>query len=91
MRFVEDVTLDLARRTLELVEKTDDDTIVDKVADALGASSQLAEESFMTAVRVLRAEKRARQLLLSLTPKPAPPPRQAIAQQPAAPQPKKAE
>ena len=37
MKFVEDVTLDLARRTLELVEKTDDDTIVDKVADALGA------------------------------------------------------
>lgn len=88
VQFVEEVALRLARETLELVKQTDDDTIVDKVADALGASSQLAEENFMTAVRVLRAEDRAQKLLQSIAAKSAPRPAPPPARPAAAPQPK---
>jgi len=36
---------------------------VQRIADMMGASSQTLEEVFLTAVRVRRAEKRARDLL----------------------------
>jgi len=63
MQFVEDISLDLAKKAIAVSKELDDDTVIDKVANALGASSQLAEESFMTSVRVLKAEARARALL----------------------------
>ena len=63
MKFVEDIALDLAKKAIAVSRELDDDTVVDKIAEALGASSQLAEEAFMTSVRVLRAETRARKLL----------------------------
>ncbi len=42
---------------------TGDEKIVQTIANIMGASSQTLEESFLTAVRVRRAEKRARELL----------------------------
>jgi len=40
-----------------------DEKIVQNIANIMGASSQTLEEAFLTAVRVRRAEKRARELL----------------------------
>lgn len=42
---------------------TGDMKIVQNIAEIMGASSQTLEEAFLTAVRVRRAEKRARELL----------------------------
>lgn len=40
-----------------------DDKIVEQVGEILGASSQSLQETYLTSVRVRRAEKRARELL----------------------------
>ena len=40
-----------------------DEKIVPAIAEVLGASSQTLQEAFLTAVRVRRAETRARELL----------------------------
>lgn len=40
-----------------------DEKIVDRIGEVLGASSQTLEEAFLTAIRVRRAEKRARKML----------------------------
>ncbi len=42
---------------------TGDEKIVQVIAEIMGASSQTLEEAFLTAIRVRRAEKRARELL----------------------------
>ena len=45
-------------------EYTDNTKIVEQIGEILGASSQTLEEAYLlTAVRVRRAEKRARELL----------------------------
>ena len=71
MQFVEDIALDLAKKAIAVSKELDDETVIDKVAEALGASSQLAEENFMTSVRVLRAEARARGMLKDMARKAA--------------------
>ena len=48
---------------MEIINATDNDDIVNEVASALGGYSQTLEESFMTAIRVRRAEQRARSIL----------------------------
>ncbi|MDW4497847.1 hypothetical protein R5H30_07635 [Sulfitobacter sp. D35] len=63
MGVTEDIADDLARETLKIIEATGDDAIVKQVADTIGGSSQTMEEAYLTAVRVRRAEKRARELL----------------------------
>ena len=40
-----------------------DEKIVQQIADIMGATSQSLEEAYLTAIRVRRAEKRARELL----------------------------
>lgn len=40
-----------------------DDKIVEQVGEILGASSQSLQETYLTSVRVRRAEKRAREML----------------------------
>jgi hypothetical protein len=62
MSVLEDLADGLARDALAL-ERDEDDKLVDKIAIAIGASSQTLEEAYLTAIRVRRAEKRARALI----------------------------
>lgn len=66
MGIVEDVADELATQSLVIINATGDDAFVAKVAEAIGGSSQTMEEAYLTAVRVRRAEQRARKLLDSL-------------------------
>jgi len=63
MGIVEDVADELALESLKFINATGDDSFVKQVADTIGGSSQTMEEAYLTAVRVRRAEQRARQLL----------------------------
>ncbi len=62
MRLLEDLADGLARDALEL-QRDEDDKLVDDIGAAIGASSQTLEEAYLTAIRVRRAEKRARALI----------------------------
>lgn len=63
MGIVEDVADELALESLKIINATGDDSFVKRVADTIGGSSQTMEEAYLTAVRVRRAEQRARKLL----------------------------
>lgn len=63
MGIVEDVADELAMETLKIIRATGDDACVQKIADSIGGSSQTMEEAFLTAVRVRRAEERARAII----------------------------
>ena len=63
MGIVEDVADELAVESLKIINATGDDAFVKQVADTIGGSSQTMEEAYLTAVRVRRAEQRARELL----------------------------
>jgi len=54
---------ELADMALLEEKLNNDEKIVDKIGEVLGASSQTLEESFMTSIRVRRAERRARKML----------------------------
>ncbi len=58
-----DVADELARKALEIWEKTGDEDIFDEVTQIIGTSSQTLEEAFKTSVRVRRAENRALRML----------------------------
>lgn len=58
--YVEHVAGELADLALADAAASNDDTIVDVISEMIGASSQTLQEAFMTAVRVRRAEARAR-------------------------------
>lgn len=66
MGIVEDVADELALESLKIINATGDDAFVQKVADTIGGSSQTMEEAYLTAVRVRRAEQRAREFLKQL-------------------------
>ena len=63
MSLLEDVSANLARRAMELIVKTGDDTIEKRLADEIGASSPTLQENFLTAMRMLKAERRGLLLL----------------------------
>ena len=63
MSYVDDVALELAQLALADAARTGDEKIVDQIGELLGASSQTLQESYLTFVRVRRAETRARQIL----------------------------
>ena len=65
MSYVDDVALELAQLALADAARTGDEKIVAQVGEILGASSQTLQESYLTFVRVRRAEERARNLLKS--------------------------
>ncbi|MGO4917011.1 hypothetical protein [Pseudogemmobacter sp. W21_MBD1_M6] len=54
---------ELAVEAIEIAKRTGDDLLVDQIAEVVGASSSTLQEAFMTAVRVRRAEERARAIL----------------------------
>jgi hypothetical protein len=60
MGLLDDMADELAQLALEDEARSGDDQIVRKVAEILGASSQTLQEAFNTAIRVRRAEARAR-------------------------------
>lgn len=61
--YVEKIAGELAELALADERRSEDDRIVDDISEIVGASSQTLQEAFLTAVRVRRAERRARQLL----------------------------
>ena len=63
MGIVEDVADELALESLKIINATGDDAFVQRIADTIGGSSQTMEEAYLTAVRVRRAEARAREIL----------------------------
>ena len=66
MGIVEDVADELAVESLKIINATGDDAFVNRIAETIGGSSQTMEEAYLTAVRVRRAEQRARELLQTL-------------------------
>ncbi|MGX0978020.1 NH3-dependent NAD+ synthetase [Roseovarius sp. MBR-51] len=64
MGVTEDLADELARDVIKAIEATGDETIIIDIQNILGATSQTAEEAFLTAVRVRRANIKARALLL---------------------------
>lgn len=63
MQILEDLADELAREVMLIVEVTEDLELEKQVSDILGTSSQTLQEAFLTAMRVRKAEKRARALL----------------------------
>ncbi len=66
MAVMDDICDDLAMKALDLEEKTGDEDSIMKIAASLGNSSPTMEETFLTAVRIRRAERRARALLADM-------------------------
>lgn len=66
MGIVEDVADELALESLKIIQATGDDAFVQKVAETIGSSSQTMQEAYLTAIRVRRAETRARVMLKDL-------------------------
>ena len=64
MGVTEDLADELARDVLKAIEATGDEEIIAEITQVLGASSQTAEEAFLTALRVRRANLRARAVLI---------------------------
>lgn len=64
MRMIEDMADELARDVIKAIEVTGDEELASAITKVLGASSQTAEEAFLTAFRVRRANMAARALLM---------------------------
>ncbi|WP_367119357.1 hypothetical protein [Yoonia sp.] len=89
--YVDKVANELADLALADQKASGDIGIVDMIGEVLGASSQTLQESYLTAVRVRRAEERAREILAQRAasgyappPKPKPAPLQHAGDAPAA-------
>ncbi|WP_297772256.1 hypothetical protein [uncultured Roseovarius sp.] len=64
MGVTEDLADELARDVIKAIEATGNEDLVTDLQKVLGATSQTAEEAFLTAVRVRRANIKARALLM---------------------------
>ena len=64
MGVTEDLADDLAQKVIQYVDASGDDGVVTEIVNILGATSQTAEEAFLTSMRVRRANQKARALLL---------------------------
>ena len=63
MNLTEQVADELAREPIAKIEAGADETLVREVAEAIANASQTMEEAYLTAVRIRRAEARARKVL----------------------------
>ncbi len=59
MTYLEGIADDLAKKVLNDPENLDDNTAIDLMAKAISASSATLQETFLTAIRIRRAEIRA--------------------------------
>jgi len=64
MGVTEDLADELALDVIKYVDATGDDSIVSEIVGILGATSQTAEEAFLTSMRVRRANIAARKMLM---------------------------
>lgn len=62
-QYTEDTANELADLALAEAEASGNEKIVDQIGMVLGASSQSLEEAYLTAIRVRRSERRAREML----------------------------
>ena len=61
--YTDNTANELANLALAEAATSDNTKIVEQIGEILGASSQTLEEAYLTAVRVRRAKKRARELV----------------------------
>ena len=61
--YTDNAANEIADLALADEDATGDEKIVQIICDIMGASSQSLEEAYSTAIRVRRAERRARQIL----------------------------
>lgn len=64
MGVAEDLADDLAQKVIQYVDASGDEGVITDIVNILGATSQTAEEAFLTSMRVRRANQKARALLL---------------------------
>jgi len=64
MSVTEDLADALAQDVIKALDLMGDEELINQVAGVLGASSQTAEEAFLAAVRVRRANIKARTMLV---------------------------
>lgn len=89
MGYTEDTAQDIAMQALAEAAASGDPKIVDQIGEMMAASSQSLQEAYLTAIRVRRAEARAREMLAAAAAKRAGAPPAPVAATPAetAPQP----
>lgn len=63
MALLDDIADGLAQRVMEIVLRTGDEKIESRIAQELGASSPTLQETFLTAMRIRKAEQRGLALL----------------------------
>ena len=63
LEYPDNIATELADMALAEAIASGEDKIVDQINELLGASSQSLAEAYSTAIRVRRAEKRARAML----------------------------
>jgi hypothetical protein len=63
MGVTEDLADDLALQVIKYVDASGDESVINEIVALLGATSQTAEEAFLTSMRVRRANIKARELL----------------------------
>ena len=64
MGVTEDMADELATNTIKYIEASGDEDIIADLVKVLGATSQTAEEAFLTSIRVRRANQKAKALLV---------------------------
>ncbi|HMB12910.1 MAG TPA: hypothetical protein VKN37_02795 [Roseovarius sp.] len=64
MGVTEDLADELARDVIKYIDASGDEDIISDLVKVLGATSQTAEEAFLTSIRVRRANMKARALLM---------------------------
>ena len=62
-KLLQDLADKLAADTLKAMDALGDDRLYEQVAKVLGASSQTAEEAYLTCMRIRLAERRGRSFL----------------------------
>ena len=63
MAMLEDVADGLAKRVVEPLDKTGDETRERRIADEVCSSSPTLQEAYLTAMRIRKAERRGHALL----------------------------
>ncbi len=63
MALLDDVADGLAKRTVELMDDINDESLERRISEEIGASSPTLQEAFLTAMRIRKAEIRGKAIL----------------------------